>query len=132
MARIAQFLLGWKVFPVAGLIFALALSMFAGTNVGREFFPEADAGMIRLYVRAPTGLRLEETARKFADVQHEIRSIIPEGEVGFIAEAIGSPEPINLAWVESGVVGSFDGESSYSSPVRTRPLRDTSAKFAKN
>lgn len=110
IARIAQFLLRWKVFPVAGLVFALALGTFAGTNVGREFFPEADAGMIRLYVRAQTGLRLEETARKFADVQHEIRNIIPEGEVGFIAETIGSPEPINLAWVESGVIGSFDGE----------------------
>lgn len=110
ITRIAQFLLAWKIFPVAGLVFALGLGTFAGTNVGREFFPEADAGMIRLYVRAQTGLRLDETARKFADVQHEIRSIIPEGEVGFIAETIGSPEPINLAWVESGVIGSFDGE----------------------
>src|SRR5690606_2037198 len=46
----------------------------------------------------------------FAEVQAEIRSIIPEAEVGFVVESIASPEPINLAWVESGVIGSFDGE----------------------
>jgi multidrug efflux pump subunit AcrB len=43
-------------------------------------------------------------------VQREIRNVIPPDEVGFIAENIGSPEPINLAWIESGVIGSFDGE----------------------
>ncbi len=110
VAWIAKLQLRWKLIPVAGLLFALGLGATAATNLGREFFPETDAGMIRIYARAQPGLRLEETARIFADVQREIRNIIPPEEMGFIAENIGSPEPINLAWVDSGVIGSFDGE----------------------
>lgn len=110
VAGLAKLQLRWKLIPILGLIFALSLGAFAGTKLGREFFPETDAGMIRIYARAQAGTRLEETARMFADVQREIRTIIPAAEVGFIAENIGSPEPVNLAWVESGVIGSFDGE----------------------
>ncbi|WP_333793906.1 efflux RND transporter permease subunit [Hyphomicrobium sp.] len=110
VTRIAGLLLARKAIPLAGLVIAVGLGTVAALNVGREFFPETDAGMMRIYVRAKTGLRLEETAQKFADVQREIRSLIPESEVGFIVESIGTPEPVNLGWVESGVIGSFDGE----------------------
>lgn len=110
VAGFAKLQLRWKLIPILGLVFALSLGAVAATKLGREFFPETDAGMIRIYARAQAGTRLEETARTFADVQREIRTIIPAAEVGFIAENIGSPEPVNLAWVESGVIGSFDGE----------------------
>ena len=100
----------FKVLPVAGLAAALSLGAFAAVNMGREFFPQADAGMIRVYLRAEPGSRLEETAAVFADVQRAVREIIPETEVAFITENIGAPESINLAWVQSGVIGSFDGE----------------------
>lgn len=110
VAGIAALLLRWKAIPLLGLFVALSIGAWSGIHLGREFFPETDAGMIRIYLRAPTGLRVEETAARFADVQREIRRIIPSDEVGFIAENIGSPEPINLAWVDSGVIGSFDGD----------------------
>ncbi len=110
VAAFARLQLRFKILPLAGIAFALSLGAWAAAHLGREFFPETDAGMIRVYVRAESGTRLEETARKFADVQREIRAIIPPDEVGFIAENIGSPEPINMAWVESGVIGAFDGE----------------------
>lgn len=110
VAALARFQLRFKLLPLAGLVFALSLGGVAGSNLGREFFPETDAGMIKIYARAQSGLRLEETARTFAEVQREVRTIIPPDEIGFIAENIGSPEPVNLAWVDSGVIGSFDGE----------------------
>lgn len=110
VAGMAALLLRWKIVPLAGLAFALGLGVISARNLGREFFPETDAGMIRIYVRAQTSLRLEETAQTFAEVQREIRNVIPAEQVSFVAENIGSPEPINLAWVESGVIGSFDGE----------------------
>ena len=110
VAGIAALLLRWKAIPLLGLFVALSIGAWSGIHLGREFFPETDAGMIRIYLRAPTGLRVEETAAQFADVQREIRRIVPSDEVGFIAENIGSPEPINLAWVDSGVIGSFDGD----------------------
>jgi multidrug efflux pump subunit AcrB len=110
LAGLLNILLRWKILPVAGLAAALTIGAFSAVNVGREFFPQSDAGMIRVYLRAEPGMRLEETARIFADVQREIRNAIPASEVAFVTENIGSPEPINLAWVESGILGSFDGE----------------------
>ena len=110
LVSILKLFVRFKALPVAGLAAALSLGVFAAVNMGREFFPQADAGMIRVYLRAEPGSRLEETAAVFADVQRAVREIIPETEVAFITENIGAPESINLAWVQSGVIGSFDGE----------------------
>ena len=51
--RFASLFLGFCVLSV-GLVFVL----------GEDFFPTVDAGDIRLHMRAPTGTRIEETARR--------------------------------------------------------------------
>ncbi len=99
---------GWIV-PVAVLAVA-GLGFGAWKTLGREFFPVTDAGLLRLFVRFPPGTRVEETARRFADLQVAIREIIPPAELRFVVENIGAPPPVNLAWVESTAVGSYDGE----------------------
>ncbi|MCC7252290.1 efflux RND transporter permease subunit [Hyphomicrobium sp.] len=109
-AAFVGFLSRNKVLPLAALAAIVAGGAWTATRLGSEFFPETDAGMIRVYVRSAPGQRVEETARTFADVQRAIREVVPASDVGFIAENIGAPEPINLAWIESGVIGSFDGE----------------------
>ncbi len=45
-----------------------------------------------------------------AEIQREIRKIIPADELQFIVENIGAPNPINLAWVPSAAISSSDGE----------------------
>lgn len=82
----------------------------AAWSLGEEFFPAADAGLMRLYLRAPAGTRLEDTARLFAEIQRDIRAIVPARDLRFIGESIGAVEPINRGWVDSNVIGSFDGE----------------------
>ena len=42
--------------------------------IGRDFFPQVDAGQIRLHVRCPSGTRVEETERYFARVEEDIRA----------------------------------------------------------
>jgi multidrug efflux pump subunit AcrB len=93
-----------------GCLAVLAAGVAAAWSLGREFFPAADAGLMRLYLRAAPGTRLEDTARIFAEVQRDIRAIVPPQELRFIGENIGAVEPINRGWVESISVGSFDGE----------------------
>lgn len=110
LVAILRLFIRFKILPVAGLAAALCVGGYAALNVGREFFPQADAGMIRVYLRAEPGTRLEQTATVFADVQRAMREIIPDDDIAFITENIGAPEAINLAWVQSGVIGSFDGE----------------------
>jgi multidrug efflux pump subunit AcrB len=98
----------WLLGGVALVV--VALGAVCAVSLGREFFPAADAGLMRLYLRAPAGTRLEDTARLFAEIQRDIRSVLPAAELQFIGESIGAVDPINRGWVDSAVVGSFDGE----------------------
>lgn len=80
-------------------------------RVGRDFFPEVDAGQFRLQVRAPAGTRLEETERLFEAVEEEIRNVIPITELSQILDNIGLPsETFNLAFGDSTVLSSAEGE----------------------
>lgn len=103
-------LLGRSAVLAIGVATVLVIGAAAGLSLGREFFPKTDAGLIRLYVRAPAGTRLEETGRLFAELQREVRSLIPAQELDVINEIIGQPDPVNLGWVDSTSLGAYDGE----------------------
>lgn len=98
--------------PVVALVVVLIVAS-AGTLLAispQQYFPRTDAGLLKLYVRGPAGTRVEETANKFAQVQTTIRELIPEDEVKQIVELIGQPDPVNMSWVDTMTIGSFDGE----------------------
>ncbi|MFC5474511.1 efflux RND transporter permease subunit [Paraherbaspirillum soli] len=79
--------------------------------LGTDFFPSVDAGQIRLHFRAPTGLRIEETARLADDVEKVARQVIPPHELGPILDNLGLPySGINLSYSNAGTIGTFDGE----------------------
>jgi multidrug efflux pump subunit AcrB len=85
----------------------LALAPF----LGQDFFPQVDAGQIRLHVRAPAGSRIEETERYFAGVEESIRKVIPKTELTDIADNIGLPySGLNIAMSDTATIGPFDGE----------------------
>ncbi|HET6328822.1 MAG TPA: efflux RND transporter permease subunit [Planctomycetaceae bacterium] len=52
---------------LAGVIILL------GPVLRREFFPEVDAGAFEIYVRAPSGTRIEETEAKIAGVEQFVK-----------------------------------------------------------
>ncbi|TKC86238.1 efflux RND transporter permease subunit [Trinickia terrae] len=84
-----------------GLFFAL----------GRDFFPAVDAGDIRMHMRAPTGTRIEETARLADDVEHVIRQVVPAKELHTVLDNLGLPySGINLSYSNAGTMGTLDGE----------------------
>jgi CzcA family heavy metal efflux pump len=79
--------------------------------IGTDFFPQVDAGQIRLHVRCPGGTRIEETEQKFSQVEDSIRKIIPPAEIADMLDNIGLPySGFNLAFTDSVTLGSFDGE----------------------
>ena len=59
--------------------------------IGRDFFPEVDAGTLRLHVRMPAGTRIEQTEARLVDVEQEIRDAIPADELETILDNIGIP-----------------------------------------
>ena len=46
--------------------------------------PTVDAGQFRLHVRCPAGTRIEETERRFAEVEEVIRETIPADEIDMV------------------------------------------------
>jgi multidrug efflux pump subunit AcrB len=79
--------------------------------LGRNFFPDVDAGQILLHVRAPVGTRIEATAEIFADVENRVRATIPPSELGTVVDNMGlSTSSINTAYNNTGTIGSQDGD----------------------
>lgn len=79
--------------------------------LGRDFFPSVDSGQIRLHMRAPSGTRIEETARLADRVENAIREIIPQGQLETILDNLGVPNSgINLSYSNAGTIGTLDGE----------------------
>ncbi len=93
-----------------------ALAFLAATALlvpwlGRDFFPSVDTGQLRLHLRAPTGTRIEETARLTDEVERVIREELPPGEVAGILDNIGIPSGgIPLTYIDNGLVGTGDAD----------------------
>jgi multidrug efflux pump subunit AcrB len=92
--------------------------------LGQDFFPSVDATAIRLHMRAPTGMRIEETARLADQVDHYIRSQIPADELVTIVDNIGLPySGINLSYSNAGTIGTLDAEIMIALTPDHRPSR---------
>ncbi|MBV9949020.1 MAG: efflux RND transporter permease subunit, partial [Myxococcales bacterium] len=78
---------------------------------GRDFFPSVDAGLIKLHVRGVPGTRIEETERKFAQIEDAIHAVIPPAAIDKMLDNIGIPySGINLSLSEGALVSPADGE----------------------
>lgn len=98
-----------KVAITYGLVVLSAILLIP--FIGENFFPEVDAGQIRLHVYAPHGTRIEETAREFTQIEKSIRKTIPAKELDTILDNIGLPaSTLNLAFMDSSQIGVGDGE----------------------
>ena len=120
-----------KVAIIYGVVVlsALVLTPFIGEN----FFPEVDAGQIRLHVYAPHGTRIEETAREFTKVENVIRKTIPPKELDTILDNIGLPaSSLNLAFMDNSQIGVGDGEILIALSEKHKPTKTYVKKLRKN
>jgi multidrug efflux pump subunit AcrB len=92
--------------------FGFVLLSFALTPfLGRNFFPQVDGGQIQLHARAPVGMRVEETAARFAEVEKAIRGIIPPAETAAIVDNVGTYlSSINTIYNNTGTINESDGD----------------------
>jgi multidrug efflux pump subunit AcrB len=113
-----------KMFIPAFLILCFSCFLWAPW-LGQDFFPQSDAGQFILHVRAPTGTRIEETARLSDEVEDFIRHEVPSGELGNILDNIGLPySPMNTMHSTSGVIGANDVDVLVSLRRGHRPTVD--------
>ncbi|HTZ97457.1 MAG TPA: efflux RND transporter permease subunit [Terriglobales bacterium] len=97
-------------FMLCFLLFCV-LSMGLYFFLGEDFFPQVDAGLLRLHVRARPGLRVEETARLCDEIESALRDQIPAGQLQTVLDNIGLPNSgINQSYSSNGTIGSSDAE----------------------
>jgi multidrug efflux pump subunit AcrB len=90
--------------------------------VGQDFFPAVDSGQFILHLRAPTGTRIEETARLCDQVEAFLRQIVPSSEMDGILDNIGMPySALNTQLMTSGTVGPADADIMVSLKKNHRP-----------
>jgi multidrug efflux pump subunit AcrB len=99
------------VFINSFLLFILASIVCLWPNLGADFFPSVDAGQIKLHIRGPIGMRIEEAARLVDLIDREIRTLIPANELDTIVDNIGLPvSGINITYSNSAPVGASDAD----------------------
>jgi multidrug efflux pump subunit AcrB len=107
--------LGWALAHRS--VFVTTFLVFVGASVsllpllGRDFFPTVDAGLVKLHVRGPPGTRIEESEKRFAEVEQTIKSVIPERQIETLIDNIGTPySGINLSLSEGALISPADGQ----------------------
>lgn len=96
---------------VSFFIVFCVLSLGLLAILGQDFFPQVDAGLLRLHLRGRPGLRVEETARLCDQVEAELHRQIPGTEIQTVLDNIGLPySGINQSYSSAGTIGSSDAE----------------------
>ena len=96
---------------VIAFLVLIVVSALLFPLLGRDFFPQVDAGQMRLHVRAPPGTRIEKTQEYFAQVEAQIRQTVGANQIDVMLDNIGLPySGINIALSDSATVGPMDGE----------------------
>jgi multidrug efflux pump subunit AcrB len=96
---------------LAGFLLMSLGSLLLAQLVGHDFFPDVDAGTLRLHARMAPGTRIEQTEVRFADVEREIRDTLPPAEIDTILDNIGIPNAwSSLAQGDVPNIAATDGE----------------------
>ncbi|HEY6461718.1 MAG TPA: efflux RND transporter permease subunit, partial [Polyangiaceae bacterium] len=116
--RLRTFYGGWlawslhnRALVVVGFSAFVAASFCLFPFVGRDFFPTVDAGLMKLHVRGQPGTRIEETERKFAQIEDTIRQVVPPAQTETLLDNVGIPySGLNLSLSEGALISAADGE----------------------
>ncbi len=109
--RLLDWVLAHAAFTLTCFGIFLLISFCTLPFIGRDFFPDVDAGNFRLHVRTPPGTRLESTEAIFTQVENTIRQVIPKDEIANILDNMGVPNgSFNLAFGDGSLTDVQDGE----------------------
>ncbi len=110
---------------ITGFIGFILVSFLLAPFLGRNFFPQVDGGQMLIHVRAPVGMRIEETAARFTEVEKAIREVIPPAEVQAVVDNIGTYlSSINTIYNNTGTIGESDGDIQISLNEGHAPTAD--------
>ncbi|MEC8336959.1 MAG: efflux RND transporter permease subunit [Planctomycetota bacterium] len=98
------------------VLFAAAAFVLAGLlmnrYLGQELFPKVDSGQMSIFIRMPTGTRIEETESTIAKIESEIINLIGAPDPGFAVGIEQNPES-NLQIIVSNIGVLMDWPAAY-------------------
>ena len=93
-SRLLDVVLRHPILTLGGAFGALSITLaLMWPILRRDFYPEVDAGAFEMYVRAPSGLRIEETEKRIKAVEDFVHHEIGE-DVDLILSELG----VNSDW----------------------------------
>ena len=99
-----------RKFVLASFLVIAGISMSLAFQVGTDFFPQTDSGLIKFHFRAPSGTRIEETELIVKKVEDRIHELIPASELDAVSSMLGTPFGVVLALVPTDNVAGMDAE----------------------
>ena len=117
-----------RVFFASGFLAICVGSWLLLPLLGQDFFPNVDAGQIRLHLRTRSGTRVEETAKLVDEIEVSIRKHIPTRFLEGILDNIGIPNSgISTSYSNNGVIGTGDADIL----ISLRPGHPATEKFVR-
>jgi len=85
------------------LVLTAVATLFIGSlcltfGIGREFFPQVDAGQITIYVRTPSDTRLDAAERRISEVERFVEEHIPGTEREMVLSELGLDPDWSVAY----------------------------------
>jgi multidrug efflux pump subunit AcrB len=110
-ARALTASIAWRWKFIIGFLGFVAASLFLFPFLGQNFFPTAETVQLKLHVRGPTGLRIEESGRLVTRIEKAIGDIAGPNVIASMVDNIGLPiSGINAAYGNSGTIGPADAD----------------------
>jgi multidrug efflux pump subunit AcrB len=72
--------------------------------LGRSYFPRTDPGQFIVNVKCPSGTRIEVSNRYIAQVEDEIRNIVPSSDLGMIVSNIGITPDLSAIYTSNSAM----------------------------
>ena len=96
-------------FAVVGCVLVLGGALLE--FVGRDYFPQVDAGAMTLHIRTRPGQRIETAEQRFAEVEEVVKQVVPPDDLDLILDNIGLPSiNYNFAFGDGSFVAYNDGQ----------------------
>lgn len=118
-----------RLLAVLGAVGLLAATLvLLGVPLRREFFPEVDAGAFEIYVRAPSGTRIEKTEEKVALAEQFVREHVGDdlqlliSEIGVTSDWSAAYTP-NAGPMDAVLKVQLDAERRHSAQEHVHQLR---------
>jgi len=92
------FVLRHRVFVLTAVATLFIGSLCLTFGIGREFFPQVDAGQITIYVRTPSDTRLDAAERRISDVERFVEENIPAAEREMVLSELGLDPDWSVAY----------------------------------